>query len=216
MTNRFLDKKSYLEGLAPGARRRVLARSGHGLSIAQHNRFGFAEALSAGDRALVVLMENGGIDLGVGTLVNHLLNGVPGASHIPQSARDALVSYVDEKVRDATDRLLESAELAIHRYSDAAPDPYGSVQVLRNGQALYTHLKDTLIRLTEANKIIDLYVLTHGSNDYIALEGSDYIDGEKIRQIRTVHNGGHPIRLRSVYMMNCVGSTLNQPWIGAR
>ena len=223
MSNRFLEKKAYLEGLSPTTARsrasaltKAAARGWQVPGIASRNRFGFSAPLSADDRALVVLIENGGIDLGVGTLIGHLLDQVPGSSLIPQSARDALVRYVDDKIRDATDKLLENAEMVLNRYSAATPDPYGTVQVLRNGRALYTSLKDTLIRLTEANKFIDLFVLTHGGNRndkaYIALEGSD-IDADRIREIRTVHNGGRPIRLRSVYMMNCWASKLNQPWI---
>jgi GH24 family phage-related lysozyme (muramidase) len=220
MTNRFVDKKAYLDGLtASMSRTRVSSlthAAAHGLwdpSIASRNRFGFSGPLSTDERALVVLMENGGIDLGVGSLIDQLLSAVPGASVIPRSARDALVRYVDERIRSATDSLLENAELVISRYSSASPDPYGTVQILRNGSALYGSLKDTLIQLTEAQKVIDLFVLTHGSADSIALEGSERINGHKIREIKTVFNGGRPIRLRSVYMMNCVGSSLNQAWI---
>lgn len=220
MSNRFLEKKAYLQGLSTTTARgrsstltQTASRRGQAPGIASRNRFGFSGPMSTDERALVVLMENGGIDLGVGTLIDHLLDQVPGSSIIPQSARDALVRYVDEKIQSATDSLLENAELVLNRYATAAPDPYGSVQILRNGSALYSSLKDALIQLTEANKFIDLFVLTHGSSDYIALEGSDYIDGNKIREIKSIHNGGRPVRLRSVYMMNCVGSTLNQAWI---
>lgn len=220
MSNRFLEKKAYLEGLSTTTARaqsstlaRTASQGRQATSISSRNRYGFSGPMSTDERVLVVLMENGGIDLGVGSLIDHLLDLVPGSSVIPRSFRDALVRYVDERIRSATDNLLENAELVLNRYSAAAPEHYGSVQVLRNGSALYNSLKDTLIRLTEANKFIDLFVLTHGSRDYIALEGSDYIDGNKIREIKTVHNGGRPVRLRSVYMMNCVGSTLNQAWI---
>lgn len=219
MSNRFLEKKAYLEGLSTTAARarsstltRAASRGRQVTSIASRNRFGFSGPMSTDERVLVVLMENGGIDLGVGTLIDHLLGQVPGSSVIPQSARDALVRYVDERIKSATDNLLENAELVLNRYSAAAPQYYGSVLVLRNGSALYSSLKDTLIQLTEANKFIDLFVLTHGSSDRIALQGSD-IDGNKIREIKTVHNGGRPVRLRSVYMMNCVGASLNQAWI---
>lgn len=225
MNNRFLEKKAYLEGTATITARgrssnltRTASRRGLINSIASRNQYGFSGPMSTDERALVVLIENGGIDLGVGSLIDHLLEQVPGAGAIPRSARDALVRHVDERIKSATDNLLENAELVLNRYSAAAPEYYGSVQVLRNGRALYSSLKDTLIQLTEANKFIDLFVLTHGSSNSIALEGSTSIDGDRIREIRTVHNGGRPVRLRSVYMMNCVGSSLNQAWldIGAK
>lgn len=220
MSNRFLEKKAYLEGMSTITARsrsstltRTASRQGPVTGISSRNRYGFSGPMSTDERALVVLMENGGIDLGVGTLIDHLLDQVPGSSVIPRSARDALVRQVDEKIRSATDNLLENAEMVLNRYSAAAPQYYGGVQVLRNGRALYSNLKDTLIQLTEANKFIDLFVLTHGSRNSIALEGSERIDGDKIREIKTVHNGGRPVRLRSVYMMNCDGSSLNQAWI---
>ncbi|HEY0356141.1 MAG TPA: hypothetical protein VGC29_08060, partial [Flavisolibacter sp.] len=75
-----------------------------------------------------------------------------------------------------------------------------------------TELSQALTRLTKEDKLIDLYILTHGSNDFISVAGG--IDGNNIRQIRK-DNGNHPIRLRSVYMMNCIGSSLNQAWLDA-
>jgi GH24 family phage-related lysozyme (muramidase) len=223
MSNRFIDKIAYLDGLSPSTARSrasalVKAASRHGVapSIAQRDRFGMSAPFSADERALVVLMENGGIDLGVGAMVDRVLAGLPGGTSLP--GRDALVRLVDEKIRETTDNLLENAEMVINRYSSAAPGSYSSVHMLRNGTGVYSALKDKLIELTRSNRIIDLFVLTHGSSDSIALEGSERINGDKIKQIRSVHNGGQPIRLRAVYMMNCVGSSLNPAWleIGAK
>ncbi len=81
MSNRFLDKKAYLEGLSPTTARsrastlaKAAVRGGQVPGIMSRNRFGFSAPLSADDRALVVLMENSGIDLGVGRLLGHLLD----------------------------------------------------------------------------------------------------------------------------------------------
>lgn len=224
MTNRFLEKIAWMDGLSPtaeGTRSGSLARAtSHRINspAAFRERFGFATPFSATDRALVVLMENGGLDLGIGRLVDFLLSALPGSSFIPRSYRDQLVEYIDRAIRELTDDALENIEMMINDYAAAAPDPYGNVTILRNGTALYDSLKDKLIELSEAGKTIDLFVLTHGSDDYIALEGSDHITGDRLRQIRTIHNGGAPVRLRAVYMMNCVGNSLNQAWldIGAK
>lgn len=179
-----------------------------------HNR-PFSGSFSANERALVVLMENGGVDLRLGELVDKVIALLPASGLIPQSLRDQLKKYINNKIKDATDNLLEGAELTINRYSAAMPNLYGDVIILRDSTASYTELKDTLIRLSGENKIIDLFILTHGGTDFISVNGG--ITGQKIRDIKTA-NGNAPMRLRAVYMMNCVGSTLNQAWldIGAK
>jgi GH24 family phage-related lysozyme (muramidase) len=167
--------------------------------------------LSATERVLVVLIENGGIDLGLPDIVDRLLSVVPGASMLPSSVKTGLVDALRDRLRTVTDRLLETAELTLNRFSAAKPDPYGDVVVLRDGTATYSELKRTLIAQATAGKIVDLVILTHGANDWISV--ADGIDGAKIRAIRT--EGGRPLTIRSVYMMNCVGSSLNQAWLGA-
>ncbi|MEZ5581444.1 MAG: hypothetical protein R3F37_00410 [Candidatus Competibacteraceae bacterium] len=72
-----------------------------------------------------------------------------------------------------------------------------------------------LVDQTKANKIIDLFILTHGGTDSISVRRN------KFRQncgIKTKHNGGNPLNLRAVYMIDCVGSSLNDAWlkIGAK
>src|SRR5690606_29849308 len=106
--------------------------------------------------------ENGGVNLRVGPLVDSILNGVPGAGLVPQSVKDALVRSIEDGIRSATDNLLENAELIINRYSQSRPEFYGDVIVLRNNNAFYQNLKDTLVRLSGEGKVIDLFVLTHG------------------------------------------------------
>jgi Papain-like cysteine protease AvrRpt2/Phage lysozyme len=166
---------------------------------------------AATDRALVVLIENGGIDLGIPWLVDKLLSTVPGASILPRSVRDGIVSALRHKLEQLTDNLLESAELTLNRYGSAKPDPYGDVVVLRDGTATYVDLKRTLIAQAGANKIIDLVILTHGGPDSISVV--DGIDGAKLRAMKT--EAGRALTIRAVYMMNCVGSSLNQAWIDA-
>lgn len=171
--------------------------------------------LSANERALVVLIENGGIDLRIGNLADSILAMLPGSSSIPDSAHRDLIDYLNRSFREMTDNLLEDAELVVNRYQNAQPAYYSEVVVLRNSTATYDELKNTLIRLTRENKITDLFVLTHGTQDYIAITGG--INSNKIRQIK-VDNGNQPLHIRSVYMMNCVGSSLNKAWldIGAK
>ena len=203
MDNRFLAQQSRAHGarIRPGGRTEV--------SAAQS----WATAMAASDRALVILVENGGVDLGVPALVDTLLKELPGSSAIPDSFRASLVKAIEDKIKEYTDTLLETAELAVNAYQSAKPGLYGDVVVLRNGDATLTELKTQLQALTRQQKIIDVYVLTHGGSDRICAHGDTVITGNDIRAIKT--DLGRPLAIRSVYMMNCVGSTLNQAWLDA-
>ncbi|MHB8689640.1 MAG: papain-like cysteine protease family protein [Solirubrobacteraceae bacterium] len=166
---------------------------------------------STTDRVLVVLIDNGGIDLGLPDLVDRLLALVPGANLLPGSVKTGLVSALNNEIKRITRNLLESAELTLNRYSAAKPDQYGDVLVLRDGAATYAELKRTLIAQATASKIVDVVILTHGSSDWISV--ADGITGDKIRAIKA--EAGRALTVRSVYMMNCVGSSLNQAWLDA-
>jgi hypothetical protein len=171
----------------------------------------YARSFTANQRALIVLIENGGIDLGIPELVEKLLLALPGSSLIGADTRRALVDAIRAKLKSVTDTLIESADLALNRFGAAAPGYYDSVTVLRDGTATYEEIKRKLIELSTAGKIIDLLVLTHGGRDHISA-GSG-INGSKIKEMRTAY--GKALNLRSVYMMNCIGSSLNEAWIAA-
>jgi hypothetical protein len=216
MENRFLETDSYRKPVARQSSRRLEARSasayasanGQGVSRAKSV---FARSFTADQRALVILIENGGVDLGIPELADKLLAMLPGASMLPESARQKLIVFLRDTIKGFTDTLLESAELAVNRYSSASPEHFGSVSVMRNGTATYTDLKDKLISLSKDGKLIDILVLTHGNADVIAVNGD--VTGAKIKQMRAEY--GKPLSIRTVYMMNCVGSSLNQAWIDA-
>lgn len=181
------------------------------------NSFSFAESgrwsssMSASHRVLIILIENGGVDLGIPELVDRIFSAINTRIPIPAAARTIAVNFLREKITSFTDSLIETAELTLNRYTAATPDTFGSIVVLRNGTATYTELKNALIRHTNENKIMDVMILTHGNSDSIAVTGN--INGQKIREIKT--EAGRPLSIRSVYMMNCVGSSLNQAWIDA-
>lgn len=180
-------------------------------SMSMTRASGLAHSLSADQRALVILIENGGIDLGIPELADKLLAVLPQSALIPQSVRQTLIGFLRDTIKGLTDDLIESAELAVNRYSAAAPEQFGSVTVLRNATATPDDLRDKLVSLSKEGKIIDLMILTHGRDKEIAV-GSG-INDDKIRRMRA--DFGKPLSLRSVYMMNCVGASLNQAWIDA-
>jgi hypothetical protein len=205
MQNRFLEMDQYLKRRRPGTTTHRAPRAASStLSV-------YTQPFAAQDRALVILIDNGGVDLGIPTLVEKILGAIPGSSLIPDSFKTKLVETIRDKIKSVTDRLLETAELSINRYSAAAPGLFGAVATLRDGAASYNDLKGKLITLSRAGKLIDLFILTHGDVEYISVPGG--IDAAGV--VKMKDENGSPLSIRSVYMMNCQGSTLNQAWIDA-
>jgi GH24 family phage-related lysozyme (muramidase) len=202
MPNRFLEMDLYLKQPAKKGRAR-------GLGMA--SSLSWSQPFSASSRVLVILIENGGIDLGIPAFVDKLMSVIPGAGVIPDSIRQTIISKIRDTLTGFTDNLIETAELAANRYTAAMPDLFGDVVVLRDGTASYQDIKNKLISLSRDGKIADLFILTHGTEDSIAVTGD--INSAKIRAMKT--ELGKPLSLRSVYMMNCVGSSLNQAWLDA-
>lgn len=208
MENRFLETSYKLRNRSNGK---------YGSNGSTAKSFSFSGAgrpsfsMSVEDRVLVILIENGGIDLGIPELVDKILTKLDVKSLVPDAVKNQIVSFLRTKIKGFTDDLFETAELTINRYQSAAPTLFKNVVVLRNGTASYQDLKSTLIKLTQDKKIMDVLILTHGGTDSISVTGG--ITGQKIRDIKT--ENGKPLSIRSVYMMNCVGSTLNQAWIDA-
>ncbi|PID42549.1 MAG: hypothetical protein CSB48_10070 [Proteobacteria bacterium] len=174
------------------------------------------------DRVLVVLLENGGIKIDVAAILSKLKKLLllqklllPDAVErlIPDSALKLAGDHIKEQIKKKTDTILESADLLLNRFNSAVPAHYGKVIILRDSSASYTDLKNALVDQTKADKIIDLFILTHGGTDSISVKGG--INSAKIVEIKTKHNGGTPLNLRAVYMMNCVGSSLNEAWVKA-
>jgi hypothetical protein len=212
--NRFLEVSDYLAHVparaAPGSRRVPGAGARPGWSGRQR----LTRSMSAADRALVVLLDNGGLDLGLPGLIDSILRELPGSGAIPESVRRDIVTWLQRKLKEVTDNLLESAELALARYEKAKPGQYADVMVLRNSASLADDLKAKLFALGRAGKIIDLYILTHGSVRSIAInDGGRDITDVTIRGWKAEY--GKALPLRSVYMMNCEASTLNQAWLDA-
>lgn len=215
MKNRFLEMDDYLNqnsgkkgGRSTGG---YAGTAGGGIGVASSLSYSWAQPFSAQDRVLVILIDNGGIDLGIPALVDQLLSLVPGSILIPDDYRQNLIGYIRDKIKSLTDNLLESLELSVNRYAAAKPDFFGDVVILRDGTASYQDLKDRLLALSRAGKIVDLFILTHGWKDLISVAGQ--IDSQKIRSMKA--ENGKPLSIRSVYMMNCVGASLNQAWIDA-
>lgn len=208
MENRFLETSYRLKNRGNA---KASSNGDSSASSFSFSKSGRSYSLSVQDRVLVILIENGGVDLGIPELVDQILSAVKLNSVIPDATRVQLISLLSAKIKGLTDNLIETAELSINRYQSAAPGLFSNVVVLRNGTASYQDLKTTLIKLTKEKKIMDILILTHGGADSISVTGG--ITGQKIRDIKT--ENGKALSIRSVYMMNCVGSSLNQAWLDA-
>src|SRR5437764_455889 len=100
MENRFLEMDDHLKRLSGRKGRRCdapankgsMGYAGPGSGLASSQSL-FGRQLSVADRVLVILIENGGVDLGISTIVDKLFSLVPGADIIPDSYRQKLVEY---------------------------------------------------------------------------------------------------------------------------
>ncbi|HEX7314015.1 MAG TPA: lysozyme [Pyrinomonadaceae bacterium] len=216
MENRFLEMDEHLRGVAVKGTGTCVKSRGKGSNGGGGRRGAmslpsslWSKPFAATDRALVILIENGGVDLGIPALVDKVLSALP--DWVAEKYRQDLIDYVKEKIKSFTDNLAETVELAANKYGAAKPDFYGDVIVLRDSTASYAALKNTLLDLSRREKIIDIFILTHGGSDRICVTGD--IRGHMIKDMKS--ELGRPLSIRSVYMMNCVGSSLNQAWIDA-
>src|SRR5690242_20400851 len=133
MENRFLEMDDYLKRGTRGSgtmskRPLVLGRSSS-MSLR------WAQPFSAADRVLVILIENGGIDLGIPALVDQLLQLLPGSSALPDNIRQLITTTLRDKLKSFTDNLIETAELVANRYTAAKPSLFSDVVILRDGTA---------------------------------------------------------------------------------
>jgi GH24 family phage-related lysozyme (muramidase) len=216
MENRFLEMDAHLKGISGRGTGLCVKSPGQGANgrkapggLTSFQSSLWAKPFAAVDRALVILIENGGVDLGIPALVDKVLSALP--DWVAEKYRQALVEHIRAQLKGFTDNLAETVELAANRYGAAKPDFYGDVIVLRDSTASYSALKSTLLDLSRKEKIIDVFILTHGGSDRICLTGD--IRGQMIKDMKG--ELGRPLSIRSVYMMNCVGSSLNQAWIDA-
>jgi hypothetical protein len=91
---------------------------------------------------------------------------------------------------------------------------YDVVHMLTDAACTRAKLLDCLVDEANKGRIVDLIVLGHGSAETLQLHGEDLTDQE-IRGLRTdaQARGVQTLTLRTVYMCNCFGSTVNDAWV---
>src|SRR5947207_8277698 len=110
MENRFLEMDDYLRqisGKKSQYRDGQSSKASAGLhggwnGIASSLSSEWVQPFSARDRVLVILIENGGVDLGIPTLAEKLLPYLPGTELLPDVYRQKLVDHISKKIKSYT------------------------------------------------------------------------------------------------------------------
>jgi len=170
----------------------------------------FAGEAHAQNRTLVLLQENGGSS----TLTDWM----------PSAIRTVAEGIVDQFV--------EGGESA--RFAALAAAKYQKFVNLSDGACTRANLLATLINESALGNVVDLAVLGHGADEFLALNnGPDLTGATKsptgailapgtirslLSEARAQRGAGFNFRLRAVHMCNCRASTVNDDWlaIGAK
>jgi hypothetical protein len=146
------------------------------------------------NKALIVLQENSG------------RVALPGG--VPAPLRDAIFAVIDGLAETFEDikTTLQSA------------NRYDVVHLLTDNLCSRSQLLNALVTETQRNRIIDLIVLGHGSNETLMMKRLPHLSGGASGNIRKLLTdaqrlGVNKLNLRMVYMCNCYGSTLNDDWV---
>lgn len=152
------------------------------------------------------------------------------------SGRTALSDWMPAAIRATVegiiDQFVETNEAA--KFSALAAAKYQKFVNLSDGSCTRANLLATLVNESVLGNVVDLAVLGHGSNEFLALNsGPDLTGATKsatgailtpgtIRSLltdaRAQRGAGFTFSLRAVHMCNCFGSTVNDDWlaIGAK
>jgi hypothetical protein len=151
---------------------------------------------TTGQKALILLQENTG----------------GGVQYLP----DWTPEWLNAAVTAVIDQLAETFEDLKTQLQAAGR--FDVVHMLSDQACTRARLLDCLVEEANKGRLVDLVVLGHGSADRLELNGESLTDGQ-IRSLRTdaQARGVQDLTLRTVYMCNCYGSTLNDAWcaIGA-
>ncbi|ERM80820.1 hypothetical protein P872_12155 [Rhodonellum psychrophilum GCM71 = DSM 17998] len=150
-----------------------------------------AQSMSSAKTALVVFMENTGA--------------------LPFQWENSVGKLVQEGLEKIIDYVSEEFVKWLNKFKEAKGKKYQEVIILEDGKATYENLKVTLIDLSQKGYIIDVFTLAHGNaSSFSGYQGISISD----RDLQNIRNSyGSPLPLRVVYMMNCVGSGLNDDWL---
>lgn len=94
------------------------------------------------------------------------------------------------------------------------PGRYDTLIDLTDTNCTRQNLLNALIAETRRGRTIDLVILGHGSNNWLGLHGES-LTNTTIQSLLTdaIAQGCFSLNIRTVFMCNCYGSTVNDDWI---
>jgi hypothetical protein len=145
------------------------------------------------DKVLILLQENSG--------------SIALPRSVPSSFKPIIYGVIDA-LAETTENMVRTLQGSI---------AYKQVILLTDAECTRKKLLDELVKQTKKNRIIDLIILGHGSNESLNLHNetlSGGVDGN-IRTLLSDANemGCSSLNLRMVSMCNCVASSVNDDWL---
>jgi hypothetical protein len=152
------------------------------------------------------------------------------------SGRSSLSDWMPTGIRAAVegivDQFVESSESA--KFAALAAAKYAKFVNLSDGSCTRANLLATLVNESSLGNVVDLAVLGHGSDEFLALNSAPHLTGATktaagaivtpgtirtlLTEARAQRGANFNFTLRVVHMCNCFGSTVNDDWlaIGAK
>ena len=91
---------------------------------------------------------------------------------------------------------------------------YAKVVVMEDADAVPDRVM-AMIRQLAPSYLIDIHVLTHGTNEaFIGHNGAVFTTASFFAPLQAYRDSGKSLYIRAVYQMNCVGGTLKDNWTG--
>ncbi|MFO1509450.1 MAG: hypothetical protein U1F31_06715 [Steroidobacteraceae bacterium] len=89
---------------------------------------------------------------------------------------------------------------------------YDTVAVMEDADAVPDRVVN-LIKQLAPGYVIDVHVLTHGGNEgFVGHNGQWFMQNSFFGPLQAYRTSGKPLHLRAVYQMNCVSGTLKDNW----
>jgi hypothetical protein len=126
---------------------------------------------------------------------------------------DSLDASTKKKIEDSVDYWVEEFENTFSGFANSAGHEYNSVEFLEDATAIPSKFKERVKALADQGFTIDVITIGHGSKKrLVGFQGASITD-VTLSELKIEYGRALPIRM--VYMMNCLGSTMNSAWINA-
>jgi hypothetical protein len=125
-----------------------------------------------------------------------------------------LTSWItDAQTRSDADRVIDALAETFSNFNVKIKGEgrYDRIISLTDVNCTKAKLLQTLKAESDANNVIDLLILGHGTTNQLKLK-NEILTDQNIRQMKTDY-GNRNFKLRLVYMCNCKSASLNDDWL---